>query len=92
MARYYLDKRMTITGLVPGSNVGVWKSNDPKQGTFDSTQAVFLERCQEDTISFRVPDGQLVIRVRKVKYFPVQQRFHTNEVTDSSFHVTQRRD
>ena len=95
MARYYLDKKLTVTGLVPGSNVGVWKSEDvpvrPEQRQFQPSEEVFLQQCQRDSVTFRVPEGQLVIRVRNYRYHPIEQRFHTTEVIDGTMHFTQVR-
>lgn len=92
MVRYYLDKRLTLTGLIPGSIVGVWNCDDHKQRTFQQNQAVFLERCQGDSVTFRVPDGELVVRVRKHEYYPSEQRFHTSGIIDGSMHISQTRD
>lgn len=94
MARYYLNKRLTITGLIPGSMIGVWKS-DHKQRTFQQSQSVFLEQCQEDSVTFCVPDGELVVRVRNPGYYPSERRFHTSGVSgviDGSIYISQTRD
>ncbi len=91
MARYYLDKRLTLTGLIPGSVVGVWKSEDRHEYRTFQSQAVFLEQCQEDSVTFRVPDGELVVRVRNPGYHQSERRFHTSGVTDTMY-ISQTRD
>lgn len=97
MARYYLDKDLTITGVVPGSTVGVWFHPSFDEEVPDSrllqdrdTQ-VFVGTINEDTLSIPVPprEGTIFIRIRKNTYKTFEMPFYLNG-SDGNVHVRQQ--
>lgn len=92
MARYYLDKDFVVTGIIPGSMVGIWIQRDT--GEPDTDRQVFLGKVDEKELSVPVPNGtheNIFVRIRKPNWRSFETPYGLSG-TDGTLAVQQERD
>ena len=98
MARYYLDKDLTITGIVPGSMVGVWFDPGDIIPTSHSLQnqheQLFVGRVDDEslTVPLSNKEGSVFIRIRKEHFRTFETPFFLTGSDDGIVCVRQNRD
>ncbi len=81
MARYWRQqKNLVINGIVPGSTVGVWTTDNG-----DIDQKLFIERVHDEEVKVSVPrEHNILVRVRNVEFTPFETTIDTFGVDEST--------
>jgi hypothetical protein len=99
VARYYLDKDLVITGIIPGSMVGVWY--DPaheiiptSRNLQEEDRRVFVGRVDDEQLTVPVSnrEGSIFIRIRREHFRTFETPFYLNGSSDGVVSVRQQRD